>query len=102
MRLRSFARRKLIVPARAPSTSITNTPNASGSASERSISSSSASRVFGRTAARKGSTSSWVTSSTRKSTSSRRARRIVTSLIGRSGADGSATTRHPPLPECPA
>ena len=40
MRLRTLARSKRIVPARSPSTSMTKTPNASGSASERSISAS--------------------------------------------------------------
>ena len=76
-------RSKRIVPARSPSTSMTKTPNASGSASERSISARISSRPFARTAARNGSTSSCVTSSTRKSASSARARRIDDAHAGR-------------------
>ena len=46
IRLRWFARAKRIVPASSPSTSITKTPNASGSSSERSISARISSRSF--------------------------------------------------------
>ena len=69
IRLRSLTRSNRIDPAGCPSTSITKRPNASGSASERSISASSASRSEARPAARNGATSSCVTSERRKSTS---------------------------------
>src|SRR5262249_47948885 len=90
IRLRAFVRSKVSVPVRPPSASITKTPKASGSRSERSISARTASWSLERTAARKGSTSSCVSNSTRKSASSTPARRSRTS-------SSSITTSRPSL-----